>query len=121
MTGFEFDYLTYFRNMAFVIGLIVIFSFILVKLKSGQLPIPLIKKWLSLSPAMASPDKKIRVIERLALETRKGLYLVEVWNQVWLIGTTDSQIQLIGKLDGVPVSETKPFSEYINEVKDIQN
>ena len=120
---FQFDYLGYLRNMVFLIILLGVMAFILIKLKnrdggSASLPrLPFLTNPLS----QAAGDGKIEVIERKMLEPRKALYLVRVFDeQYWLIGTTDTSIEALGQVKPPGYLQTsneanKPFSDYLDK------
>ncbi len=120
---FQFDYLGYLRNMVFLIILLGVMAFILIKLKnrdggSASLPrLPFLTNPLS----QAASDGKIEVIERKVLEPRKALYLVRVFDeQYWLIGTTDTSIEALGQVRPPGYLQTsdevnKPFSDYLDK------
>ena len=120
---FQFDYFGYLRNMVFLIILLGVMAFILIKLKnrdggSASLPrLPFLTNPLS----QAASDGKIEVIERKVLEPRKALYLVRVFDeQYWLIGTTDTSIEALGQVRPPGYLQTsdevnKPFSDYLDK------
>ncbi|MGV3522983.1 MAG: flagellar biosynthetic protein FliO [Candidatus Sericytochromatia bacterium] len=119
---FQFDYAGYLWNMAFLIILLGILGYVLVRLKNrdgGGLKLPQVPL-LNLSSGQGQASE-IEVIERKVLEPRKILYLVRIFdNQYWLIGTTDTQIEALGQV-APPGSQpsgagavAKPFSDYLD-------
>ena len=118
MEEFRFDYAGYLQNMAFLLVLLVGLSVALVKLK-GSNALPKLP-FLSLPTFSQVPTKHIQIIERTALEPRKSLYLIQVFDQHWLIGVTDSQIQALGKVEQTPLAselqndgEKNAFADYL--------
>lgn len=94
--------------MVFLIILMAILAFILVKLKGDQGKIP---KLLKLNSS-GSDSKSIRVLERSILEGRKNLYLVETFGkQCFLIGTTETEIVSLGEVQR-PDGE-QSFDQYL--------
>lgn len=124
-SAFQFDYLGYLRNMVFLIILLGVMAFILIKLKnrdSGSASLPRLPFLANLSNPMsqAVSEGKIEVIERKMLEPRKALYLVRVFDEeYWLIGTTDTSIEALGKVKPpgyLQANEAnKPFSDYLDK------
>ena len=122
---FQFDYAGYLRNMTFLVILMGVLVYILVKLKSrgpGGLQLPGLQ-FLKGSPA-GNSGQQVRVLERCGLEGRKNLYLVQIFeNQYWLVGTTDTQITSLGPVkppyytgETSAVSDTtRTFSEYMED------
>jgi len=119
---FQFDYVGYLRNMVFLIVLMGILAFILVKLKGGKARIPGLPL-LKLPRIGNDSNQQIQIVERTLLEGRKNLYLVQVFeNQYWLIGTTDTQITNLGQVkppyemgDGAEPEKPKAFAEYVED------
>jgi flagellar biogenesis protein FliO len=119
---FQFDYVGYLRNMVFLIILMGILAYILVKLKGGKVQIPGLAR-LKLPKVGSTTNQQIRVLERNMLDGRKNLYLVQVFeNQYWLIGTTDTQITSLGQVKppyytdgGADEDSTKAFAEYMED------
>lgn len=115
-------YIGYFRNMAFLLILVGVMAFILIKLKSRQvagLSLPRLP-FLTLPMSQAAAESRIEVIERKVLEPRKALYLVRIFDeQYWLIGTTDTSIESLGQVHPpgyLQASEAKkPFSDYLEK------
>lgn len=105
----------------FLVILLAILSYILVKLKTrnatGPPRIPGLS-FLNL-PVAQQVDSQIEVVERKVLEPRKNLYLLRILDdQYWLIGTTDTGIHSLGQVvapgNRSAFSETdKPFAEYL--------
>lgn len=119
---FQFDYVGYLRNMVFLIALMGILAFILVKLKGNKAQIPGLPL-LQLPKIGNNSNQQIRVVERSLLDGRKNLYLIQVFeNQYWLIGTTDTQITNLGQVkppfemgDGGAPDKPKAFAEYVED------
>lgn len=113
-TGFQLDYVSYLRNMAFIIILLVIMSYILVKLKSGK-QLPKLSGLSLLNLPNQVNDNHIEIVERNVLEGRKSIYLVKVFeDQYWLIGTTETSIQALGEVKAPP-SPTQEFSSILEQ------
>jgi flagellar biosynthetic protein FliO len=53
-------------------------------------------------------NRRLKLIERLVLEPRRSIHLVEIDGETLLIGTSDRSVSLIKKLD---TSETGPAEE----------
>lgn len=119
MEEFRFDYAGYLQNMAFLLVLLVGLSIALVKLK-GSNALPKLP-FLSL-PSLSQPSTKhIQIVERTALEPRKSIYLIQVFDQHWLIGVSDNQIQALGKVEQAPSAsefqndgEKNAFADYLS-------
>lgn len=115
-------YIGYFRNMAFLLILVAVMAFILIKLKSRQvagLSLPRLP-FLTMPMSQAAGDSRIEIIERKVLEPRKALYLVRIFDeQYWLIGTTDTSIEALGQVHPpgyLQAAEAKkPFSDYLEK------
>ena len=75
---FQFDYVGYLRNMVFLIILMGILAFILVKLKGGKAQIPGLPL-LKLPKIGNNSSQQIRIVERTLWEGRKNLYLIQVF------------------------------------------
>ena len=104
MEPFQFDYIGYLRNMVFLIILMGILAYILVKLKSRQggnssnSPLASSLGQLFNSPARTEATH-IEVLERKTLEPRKNVYLLRLFgDQYWLVGTTENQIEALGQI-----------------------
>jgi flagellar protein FliO/FliZ len=75
--------------LAFVCGLAyVIFRVIMPRLSAGF-----------------SSNNMVRIIDRIGLEARKNLYVVEVAGRWLLISSSDSGVQLIAELDAEAAAE----------------
>ena len=53
-------------------------------------------------------DAKMQVLERLPLDTRRSLFIVEVDNKRLLIGTSEGSVRLVERLDPTPASNEPP-------------
>lgn len=120
--SFQFDYFGYLKSVSFLIILMGIMAYILIKLKGrGKFPFTLAS--LSTFQATKSGNQQIRIIERCVLEARKNLYVVQIFeNQYWLIGTTETEITNLGPLkppyyrgEGFEYKQTKAFAEYMED------
>jgi flagellar biosynthetic protein FliO len=60
----------------------------------------------------------IEIIDRVALDQRKGLYVIKVTGRYLLIGTSDNGVQLIGELDADAVERE---AQTIERQPDIMN
>ena len=89
----EFDYVSYLINMAFLLGLLVLLAFVSIQLKRRGAP-----KW-NFGQLYQEQPKLIEVLERKVLSPKHILYVIQMENQRWLIGGTDMQLQLLGKLE----------------------
>lgn len=60
----------------------------------------LLPRWLG-RPMHSGPGRVIEVVESIRLEPRKGLYLIKVAKQYFLVGATDGHVQMVagGPLD----------------------
>lgn len=94
--GFQFDYVGYLKNMVFLIVLLAAMSYTLIKLKSGKER----PKFSLLNLGQPHHQTQyIEVLEKTSLDGRKSLYLVKIFeNQYWLLGTTESSIEMLGKV-----------------------
>ncbi len=121
METFQFDWLGYLRNMAFLIILLGVMSYVLVKLKTrgtGQNGPAVKLPFLNFTESKGFENTSIEVIERKSLEARKQIYLVRIFDdQYWLIGTTDTQIEALGQIQPPKrQAEAKPpFSDYLED------
>ena len=123
MEPFHFDYAGYLRNMVFLVILLAILSYILVKLKSRDRAKPVRIPGLSFLnlPVSQQEESQIEVIERKVLEPRKTIYLLRIFDeQYWLVGTTDSGIEALGQVQPPSGSSTlskgeTPFVDYLED------
>lgn len=106
------DWAGYLRTVGILLGLLILFAYISIRLKTKNFP-----KWsLSAIPSSQS-SKQIELIEKKVIEPGKNLVLIEISGQKWLLGTTPNDIRLIGKLEkntGQLDSHGKRFSEYLD-------
>ncbi|MFO8071925.1 MAG: flagellar biosynthetic protein FliO [Polyangia bacterium] len=69
----------------------------------GVLALLAVAAWLAvrlLGPRMRSGRRRrLRVVERLALEPRRSLYVVEVDGLPYLLGVADGSVRLLQRLD----------------------
>ncbi len=107
MEPFQFDYLGYMKNMIFIIILMGILAYVLVKLKSRNGAVPTSSNTLSglsnifMNSASRQEATHIEVLERKMLEPRKNIYVIRIFgDQYWLVGTTDTQVEALGQLKG---------------------
>ena len=56
----------------------------------------------------AGGERRMRVVERLPLEPRRSLYLVEVDGAALLLGAADGSVRLIKELDNCTVGTPAP-------------
>lgn len=123
METFQFDYVGYLRNMVFLIVLMGVMSYILVKLKTrkGDLLNTNKLSFLKLTGSQNTKNNYIEVVEHKVLEARKHLYLIRLFDeQYWLIGTTDTQIEALGQVQppswqSATSHESKSFSNCLEE------
>jgi flagellar protein FliO/FliZ len=54
-----------------------------------------------------SSNNMVRVIDRIGLEARKNLYVIEVAGRFLLISSSDSGVQLIAELDAEAAAEAE--------------
>lgn len=52
-----------------------------------------------------STHRLVRIVDRVALDARRNLYVVEVANRWLLIGSSEAGVQLISELDAATVKE----------------
>ncbi|MFN8674457.1 MAG: flagellar type III secretion system pore protein FliP [Candidatus Sericytochromatia bacterium] len=91
----EIDFTSYFITLGILLFFVVALGFISIRLKNtGALP----KLNLSLG-GIIKAEKNIKVLERQMLEPRKTLYLVNVGKKNFLIGSSDTNLQLISEVD----------------------
>ncbi|MBI5501581.1 MAG: flagellar biosynthetic protein FliO [Deltaproteobacteria bacterium] len=69
----------------------------------------------------ASPGGRIRVVERVPLEPRRTLYLVEAGEKLLLIGSTDHDVRVLAEfgreqLPAPPASERRSFLDALRAV-----
>lgn len=130
MEPFHFDYLGYMKNMIFLVILMGILAYILVKLKTRDGSPAKNKLALGIGNLFAAPTQRqntnhIEVLEKKSLEPRKNVYLVRVFGeQYWLIGTTDTQIESLAQLKAPghqpeshqqPQEQTNAFADYLTK------
>lgn len=119
---FQFDYFGYLKSVSFLIILMGIMAYVLIKLKGRGAP-PFTLPGLPVFQATKAGNQQVRVIERCVLEGRKNLYLVQIFeNQYWLIGTTDTQITSLGPVkppyytgEGFDAMQPRAFAEYMED------
>lgn len=133
MEPFQFDYLGYMKNMIFLVILMAVLAYILVKLKtrdsmsvSGDSKLALGLGNLFSTPTQRQSTSHIEVLEKKTLEPRKNLYLVRIFGeQYWLVGTTDTQIESLGQLKAPghtpevlseqPQEQANAFADYLTQ------
>ena len=105
------DWVGYLTTVGILLGLLVLFAYISVRLKTKNFP-----KWSFSSLPTSQAIKQIEIIEKKVVEPGKNLILIELSGQRWLLGTTPNDIRLIGKLDKImnTHSQDKQFSEYLD-------
>jgi flagellar protein FliO/FliZ len=57
--------------------------------------------------ATSSPPAGMRVVERLGLEPRRALYLIEVGRRFFLVGTSEGALVLLGEVDAETAAEVE--------------
>ena len=108
----EVDFTGYFVTLFILLIFVVVLGFISVKLKNrGALP----KFNFSLG-GIIKTNRHIKVVERYLLEPRKALYVVNVGNKNFLLGSSDTNLQLISEVD-IEIEDDKS-SEKINMNKE---
>ncbi len=129
MEPFHFDYLGYMKNMIFLVILMGILAYVLVKLKTRDSTPTNSKLALGIGHLFATPTQRqntnhIEVLEKKSLEPRKNVYLVRVFGeQYWLIGTTETQIESLAQLKAPghqpesqqPQEQTNAFADYLTK------
>ncbi len=60
--------------------------------------------------ALAGRDSLVRILERTFLAPNRSLYLVEVGERLFLLGATDSQVNMLAELDREELAEQAPFA-----------
>ncbi len=79
---------------------------------AGVLALLALAAWLAvrfIGPRIRSGRRRrLRVVERLALEPRRSLYVVEVDGLPYLLGVADGSVRLLQKLD--PIEPEPPSS-----------
>jgi len=92
-------------RMLIFLGLILLIIFLLLK---RVLPL--------LVPSAQSRTKSIRILERVQIDQRKSLIIAEIQEKVYLLGSSDGQINILLELDREkilaqsPIAPTKPLS-----------
>lgn len=105
----------------FLVILLGILSYILIKLKSRDRSKPPRIPGLSFLnlPVSQKEESQIEVIERKVLEPRKVIYLLRIFDeQYWLVGTTDNSIEALGQVQAPGGSSNlskgeTPFADYL--------
>lgn len=91
----EVDFTGYFITIGILLLFVVVLGFVSVRLKNrGNLP----KLNFSLG-GIVKTDRVIKIVERYVLEPRKTLYVVNVGKKNFLIGSSDTNLQLISEVD----------------------
>lgn len=91
----DVDFTGYFITIGILLLFVVVLGFVSVKLKNrGNLP----KLNFSLG-GIVKTDRVIKIVERYVLEPRKTLYVVNVGKKNFLIGSSDTNLQLISEVD----------------------
>ena len=92
-------------RMLIFLGLILLIIFFLLK---RVLPL--------LVPSAQSRTKSIRILERVQIDQRKSLIIAEIQEKVYLLGSSDGQINILVELDREkilaqsPIAPSKPLS-----------
>ena len=92
-------------RMLIFLGLILLIIFLLLK---RVLPL--------LVPSAQSRTKSIRILERVQIDQRKSLIIAEIQEKVYLLGSSDGQINILLELDREkilaqsPIAPSKPLS-----------
>ena len=92
-------------RMLIFLGLILLIIFFLLK---RVLPL--------LVPSAQSRTKSIRILERVQIDQRKSLIIAEIQEKVYLLGSSDGQINILLELDREkilaqsPIAPSKPLS-----------
>jgi flagellar biosynthetic protein FliO len=60
---------------------------------------------------VATSSNLIEIIDRVALDQRKGLYVIKVTGRYLLIGTSENGVQLLGELDAEAVESKVQIPE----------
>lgn len=118
------DFSGYFLNVGFLLIVVVVLAYLSVKLNNrGSLP--------KLNLLGISKDRKIKLVERFALEPRKSLYIISVNSRNWLLASSENNLQVVSELyledsenkeENIEMknietnkeSNGKSFSEYLN-------
>ena len=107
------DLLVTFGSFTFVIALIIIFSWLLKRMKV-------------FGTTSSVHDGMMSIVKQLPVGTKERLAVIQVGKEQFLIGITAQNINLLNKLD-VPLEKTKSttisFSEHINQLmkKNVKN
>ncbi|SJZ64406.1 flagellar biosynthetic protein FliO [Selenihalanaerobacter shriftii] len=71
---------------AFYLVIIIILFFVLIKFINRQSRLP-------------GFNRNLRIIEKLHFNSDQGLYLVEVMDEVWVIGVSNDNIELLSRIE----------------------
>jgi flagellar biosynthetic protein FliP len=95
MAGFQVDYGPYILNVSILLVLTIALGYVAARLRSRNGV---------LGPLLKPRGRRVQVLERTHLEGAKNLYLIKCGKQHWVIGTSESDLRVIGEVEPGDVS-----------------
>lgn len=110
------DFSSYFINIFLLLLIVFLLGFISVKL-NNKFSLPKIN--------ISGRDRRIKIVEKYFLDSKKALYIVEVDSREWLLASSENNLEVISELNEENNSmlnsnslkketKTKSFSDYLN-------
>jgi flagellar biosynthetic protein FliP len=90
MAGFQVDYGPYLINVSILLVLTIALGYVAARLRSRNGVI---------GPMLKPRGRRVQVVERTHLEGAKNLYLIKCGGKHWVIGTSESDLRVIGEVD----------------------
>lgn len=90
MAGFQVDYGPYILNVGILLLLTIALGYVAAKVRGRNGVI---------APLLKPRGRRVQVLERTHLEGAKNLYLIKCGGQHWVVGTSETDLRLIGTVD----------------------
>jgi flagellar biosynthetic protein FliP len=90
MAGFQVDYGPYILNVGILLLLTIALGYVAARLRSRNGVI---------GPLIKPRGRRVQVLERTHLEGAKNLYLIKCGEQHWVVGTSETDLRVIGAVD----------------------
>jgi flagellar biosynthetic protein FliP len=90
MAGFQVDYGPYILNVGILLLLTIALGYVAAKLRGRNGVI---------APLIKPRGRRVQVLERTHLEGAKNLYLIKCGSQHWVVGTSETDLRVIGTVD----------------------